>query len=68
MRDRWLGAALYTLWANGCYDESATSTLDQSEITRIGRYLFAEDEQGFIGYREYADERSAELFLGDQTY
>jgi hypothetical protein len=66
--DRTLAAALYALWLNGCHDESGTSTRDGAEIDRIDRYLFTEDEQGFIGYREYADARSAELFLNNLTY
>lgn len=66
--DRTLAAALYTLWVNGCHDDEGTDTNTQETLTRIDRYLFAEDSQGFISYREYADAKSAETFLESLTH
>lgn len=66
--DRFLAAALYTLWENGCHDGEGTDTSAQEPLTRIDRYLFAEDSQGFISYREYADAKSAETFLESLTH
>lgn len=66
--DRFLAAALYTLWANGYHDGEGTDTNTQEPLTRVDRYLFAEDSQGFISYREYADAKSAETFLESLTH